>query len=316
MTRRFPRTRTVALAVVAFVGLWLLYRLVVVQPSNERNWEYGMEVLPHITITNDIVAVEHVRDFRWTPDGISQPAYVDRSFDVTQLDRVWFVEEPFTIPPFYGFGGVAHTYFVFDFKDQPPVAISVEARRERGEAYDALRGVFNDYELMYVWGTEHDVTGRRAVVEGNRLYMYPLIGSADSARRLFLNLAEATRQLETQPRFYNSLTSNCTNELARVANQTQPGAIPPNIALILPGYSDQLLYDRGFIPNDAPLNEVQQWYAAADAVVATIDQPDFSRALRQRLDAQAASAALSVVEPIQLDSPVSLQFVFRLSRAP
>ena len=39
---------------------------------------------------------------------------------------VRFVEEPFTIAPFSSFKGVAHTYFVFDFQGQPPVAVSVE----------------------------------------------------------------------------------------------------------------------------------------------------------------------------------------------
>ena len=47
---------------------------------------------------------------------------------------------------------MAHTYFVFDFEDQPPVAISVEARRERGESYDVVRGMFNEFELIYIWG--------------------------------------------------------------------------------------------------------------------------------------------------------------------
>ena len=128
------------------------------------------------------------------------------------------------------------------------------------------------------------MTGRRAVVGKNELYMYPLVGSMDAARRLFLNLAEESRQLETRPRFYNTFASNCTNELARVANQAQPGAIPPNLALMLPGYSDSFLYDLGFIPNDAPLETVRQRYAVTDAVTKLIDQRDFSRLLRMRLN--------------------------------
>jgi hypothetical protein len=194
------------------------------------------------------------------------------------------------MPPFYGFAGVAHTYFVFDFQDQSPVAISVESRRERGEGYDSIHGLFNEYELIYIWGTEQDLTGRRAVLEKNQLTMYPLVGSMDSARRLFLDLAEVSQQLETLPRFYNTLTSNCTNELAKVANLAEPGAVPPNIALIFPGYADNLLYDLGFIPNDAPLDIIRQRYAITDSVMATVDQPDFSRLLRLRLNVEEDSA--------------------------
>ena len=125
--------RGIVLLVAAVIGLWLFYRFVILQPSNQRGWEYGMQILPHVTGHDNVVSVDHIRDFHWAPDGSSESAFVDRSFDITQLEHVWFVEEPFTIPPFDAFSGVAHTYFVFDFKDQPPVAISVEARRERGK---------------------------------------------------------------------------------------------------------------------------------------------------------------------------------------
>jgi hypothetical protein len=213
----------------------LSYRFLILQPTNQADWEYGMTTLPHITIDGEVVRVQQERDFRWSTDGPLSSEYVDRTYDVTRLQQVWFVEEPFTIKPFYAFTGVAHTYFVFDFQDQPPVVVSVEARRKFGQGYDAVRGLFNEYELIYIWGTEQDVTGRRAVLEKNQLYMYPVVGATDSGQRLFLDLAETSRQLETRPRFYNTLTSNCTNELAKVANQAQPGAIPPNIGLVFPG---------------------------------------------------------------------------------
>jgi hypothetical protein len=283
--------RRAALWGTLLVLVWLVYRFVVLQPSNQRDWEFGMDVLPHVTIDGDVVHVQHVRNFRWPQDGPPSSDYVDRVFDVRRLERVWFIEEPFTMPLFRGFEGVAHTYFVFDFQDQPPVAVSVESRRERGEQYDALRGQFNEYELIYIWGTEQDLTGRRAVLERNPLYMYPLIGSMDSARRLFLNLAEASRELETRPRFYNTLTSNCTNELAKAANQAQPGAIPPHIALIAPGYSENLLYGLGFIPIDAPLETIRERYAITDSVAALVDQQDFSRLLRLRLNVQGENAS-------------------------
>jgi hypothetical protein len=285
---RLPRARSRVLGLaaipIAVAGVWLAYRLFVLQATNQGDWEYGMQTLPHITITDNVVNVQHVRDFRWSTAGPLSSEYVDRAFDVERLERVWFVQEPFTVAPFYGFRGVAHTYFVFDFQDQAPVAISVEARRMRGQTYDVVRGMFNEYGLIYIWGTEQDVTGLRAVLEKNQLYMYPLVGSLDTARSLFLDLARVSQQLETQPRFYNSLTSNCTNELAKVANQAEPGAIPLNIGLILPGFADQVLYDLGFLPRDAPLETLRERSAITPTVQATIDQPDFSQLLRSRLN--------------------------------
>ena len=200
-----------------------------------------------------------------------------------RISRVWLVQEPFSIGPFGGFNGVAHTYFVFDFEDQPPVAISVEARRERGEAFNVLRGLLNQFELIYIWASEQDVTVRRAIVEQRELYMYPLTISVEAERTLFLQLAEASRDLESHPRFYNTLTNNCTSELARAANRVKPGAIPPNIALVFPGYSDELLYERGVFPNDVSLDQLTRRYAISDIVRATYEREDFSRALRMEL---------------------------------
>lgn len=264
---------------------WLAYVFLLKRPSNKRDWEYGMQTMADITLDGPSVHVQHVRDFGWGPDGPRSSDYVERTFDADRIARVWFVEEPFTIGPLAGFRGVAHTYFVFDFEDQQPVVVSVEARRQRGETYDVLRGMLNQFELIYVWGTERDVTGSRAVYGKNELYMYRLNISPEPAQRLFLHLAGVTQQLAVEPRFYNTLTSNCTNELAKVANAVQPGAIPPNIALILPGYSDDVLYKLGFLPNTLPLDQLRQTSYISDVVKANYDRPDFSSVLRSYLNA-------------------------------
>jgi hypothetical protein len=242
-----------------------------------------MEVLPQISIEGSSVVVQNVRDFRHTAQGTRSTAYLDRTYQVDRIERVWFVEEPFTIPPFSGFQGVAHTYFVFDFEDQPPLTISVEARREKGETYGAIQGLFNQFELIYVWATEEDQTVRRVAFERNRLYMYPLTIPAEAARELFLQLARASQELATQPRFYNTFTSNCTNELAKAANRVRPGAIPPNRALFFPGYSDEVLYGLGFLPNDVELEELRRRSDISEIVMTSYEQPDFSRRLRAEL---------------------------------
>jgi len=284
--------RRVVLALALLVALWLAYTYVLKQPSNDRDWEYGMGTLAGITAVGDTVQVQHVRDFEWTEDGPRASAFISRSFDIGRIERVWFVEEPFTIGPLAGFDGVAHTYFIFDFADQAPVGVSVEARREKGEVFDAFRGLINDFELIYVWGTERDLTGSRAVHEKNQLYMYPLDVSPESAQSLFVYLADVTRDLETRPRFYNTFVSNCTNELAKAANMVKPDAIPPNIALVFPGYSDEVLYDLGFIPHDLPLDTLRQRSNITDFVAANYDNPDLSATLRAHLQAlQSPTAA-------------------------
>jgi hypothetical protein len=266
-------------------GLWLGYTYGVKQPSNDRDWEYGMATLAGISVDGNTVHIDRVRDYSWGPDGPRSSDYVSRTYDVSHLARVWFVKEPFPLGPL-DFGLVAHTYFMFDFDDQPPVGLSVEARRERGETFDGFHGLINDFELIYIWGTERDLTGSRAVREGNRLNMYPLTIPDEAGRLLFVHLADVTRQLAAQPRFYNTLTSNCTNELAKVANTVEPNAIPLNIGLVLPGFADTELYNLGLLPHTLPLQTLRERAYISDFVRANFERDDFSTLLRNELKAR------------------------------
>lgn len=268
---------------LSFFSVILLYIFVIMQPRNDRDWDVGFEILPHIEMHGYTIDVTHVRDYRFEPNKLVSKAYTNRTLDLTKLERVWFVTEPFNGFHVIKFDGIAHTYFVFDFQDQKPLVVSVEARREKGEKFDLFPGLFNQFELMYVWGIEEDITVQRVLVQHNKLYMYPLTISKNSAQQLFLQLAKTTSQLETHPRFYNSLTSNCTNELAKNANNIKPGTIPFNLNWFLPGHAVAELYKLGFIPNNKPLEEITQKYYISDLVKKNAGKDDFSNLLRRDL---------------------------------
>ncbi|HCB22238.1 hypothetical protein A3B42_03980 [Candidatus Daviesbacteria bacterium RIFCSPLOWO2_01_FULL_38_10] len=275
----------IALPVVLVIALWLIYIFIILQPINNRNWEIGMERLPQIAIRGTSVEVHDIRDIHYKTGIPLSASYINRIFDITKIQQVWFVQERFTIKPFIGFKGVAHTYFVFDFSDQNPIVISVEARREKGETFNAWRGLFNQYELIYIWGSEEDETVRRVVAEHNKLYMYPLTISNNGAKQLFLQLAQVSLNLESQPRFYNTLTSNCTNELAKAANQVKANSIPFNIALNFPGYSDRELYKLGYISNIIPFEDLKRRSYISDIAEKNSNKSDFSKRLREDLQA-------------------------------
>ena len=76
----------------------------------------------------------NVRDYRIDANGSVQPHFIDRSFRTDAVERAWFLVEPFSALPIEGYQGIAHTYFAFDISGQPPITLSVEARRERQEA--------------------------------------------------------------------------------------------------------------------------------------------------------------------------------------
>jgi hypothetical protein len=59
--------------------------------------------------------------------------YYDKTFDLTQLDELRFIVEPFS-----DYRGPAHTFLSFGFSGEY-VAISIETRKEIGEHYDPLK---------------------------------------------------------------------------------------------------------------------------------------------------------------------------------
>lgn len=255
-----------------------LYLFVLRKPSNNRDWETQYKILPRMTITNEVVGIKDFRDYTYDAQGHGSFSYIDRAIPISDITNVWFVVEPFG-----RFHGIAHTYFSFDVKDQDPVVVSVEARRINGQTYSSIRGLFNNYGLMYIWATERDVTLRRVLEQHNVLYMYPVQIPQVGAQRLFLQLAETTHDLETHPSFYNTLTSNCTSELAKVANRTKPGTIPFDKALILTGYSPELLHELKLIPADKPLDEINKRYDITEMVKRAAATDNFSSSLRREL---------------------------------
>ena len=282
---RAPRRRARRLAVQAgglLVLCWLLFAYVVRQPSNDRDWEFGFERTASVEASSGVVTLHNVRDYEVTDDGGVEPRFVDRVVDLGDVEGAWFLYEPFRAFPF-DFRGIAHTYFVFDVHDAPPIGLSVEARRERNEPFSAWSGLFNQYELTYIWATEEDLTIKRVMVEHNDVYMFPLLISPGAARGLLDQLARTSAELEHTPRFYNTLVSNCTNELALAANSARPGAIPLSVAWVLPGYSIDDLHALGFIPHDRPLPEVERQYRISDTVRRIHRDPDFSAKLRASL---------------------------------
>jgi hypothetical protein len=116
----------------------------------------------------------------------------------------------------------------------------------------------NDYELWYAYGSVNDFLTRRAVYNKEDLYMYPLLISEKTVQGLFVDLAKVTEKLETEPQFYNTVTTNCTNLLADSGNRVNPGSIPFHYSRIFTGFADNKLYDLKLIPHDLSFSEIYE----------------------------------------------------------
>lgn len=275
----YLKTWSVVFITTLFIFI-LAYIYIFKDPSNNRNWEIGYRTLSQVTVNGDEVQINNIRDGEYKSDGSYDISYYADKFNARDLSAVWFVVEPFS-----KWDGIAHTYFIFDFNDQRSIAVSVEARREIGEDFNAFVGLFNNFELMYIWGTEKDITGRRVMVEKTTVYMYPLSITEPAMQQLFLKMAKETNKTESTPQFYNTLTNNCTNILAKNANEINPGSVPFNISWFLPGFSEEYLYNLGYIDNIDDLQTIRVRSNITDLVQKFYNSNsfDFSQTIRRSL---------------------------------
>src|SRR5687768_5857427 len=196
-----------AAAIVLIVAGWSWSRI---KPSNQREWSQGQELLPHVVFAGDSVTINNLRHFEYDIVGeVAQPRYRSQSYDLEQIESVWFVLAPFEPDN----RGPAHTFLSFGFADSQYVAISVEARREVDEEYSILKGMLRQYEIMYVIGDERDLIGLRTNIRGDEVYVYPIKTTQDKIRRLFVQMLERANRLAEKPEFYNTVLNNCTTNI-------------------------------------------------------------------------------------------------------
>jgi hypothetical protein len=206
-------------------------------PRNDRTWYPYLERTSHVELTGDAFKVTPVLDWSYSATGETARNYGEADFRFDQLRNVWFVLEP---QP--GSKLAAHTFLIFEFEGDRLLGATIEARRETTEKYSAVAGLFNKYELAYMWGSAHDLLTRRAVMLDHETFVYPLALKPEWKRDLLTRMLQRTQALETQPRWYNTLSSNCTNEIAKATD------LKWDSAFVLTGLADDHLYEKKLIP--------------------------------------------------------------------
>lgn len=271
-------TLRVVLAVVAVVIVAALVYAVAGRPSNQRDWAPNEAVLATAETVGDTVIIRNVRNTTYRSDADYTPAYYDARFDLKDLRRVWFA-----VVPFSASSPMAHTFVSFEFAGPRFVAISVEARKERGETYGPVKGMFRRYELMYVIADERDAIGLRAVHRGDDVYLYPVRTDPEHARAMFVGMLAQANELARHPRFYHTLLENCTSTIVGHVNALVPGRVPFSYRWVLTGYADELAYDLGLIDTGVPRNALRSRYGVSAAARAAADSVNFSAAIRSGL---------------------------------
>ncbi len=261
--------RPLLLAALAAFGVFLA-AVYMKTPRLDRDWVEHLARAPEVELAGDVVRINEVRDWRYDGQGPVSRAYRNAVANARDLRKIWFVLQPFAGNDLFG-----HTFLVFEFEGGEAIGLTIEARREVGEPYSILPGALNAFELIYVWGSAKDLMTRRAVYLNHDLYAFPLSLPEETARTFFLDLAATSKAVAERARFYNTFTSNCTNELAQVANA------PWSLGHLLTGLAPRDLFDRGAIASADSYENAKRMALVTEDVIRlnTLASRDFDRAL-------------------------------------
>ena len=190
--------------------------------------------------------------------------YFDATFDPQHIVDVWMYEQQLD-----GTGLIAHTFLVFEFDDQEGptryLGLSVETRRELGEEYSLIGGVLRSFEVTHIWAAESDLVTRRVLYLDYPLTRYRLEIPQEYRARIFLQFAQETDDLATAPRWYNTVTNNCTSSLIKYVNASEPNAIPLHYSYVLTGKVDEYLASLGYLDPTSSL-AITRDYLASNAL--------------------------------------------------
>jgi hypothetical protein len=274
----FVRVRPWRLARLAFLGLsgavivWFL----LTPPSNNRDWQPDVAVLPSAEINGDKVLVHNIRNCDYRTESDYTVRHYDKTFDLAKLRSV----DLYVV--YWGSPWISHTMLSFGFAGGDYLCFSIETRKEKGEVYSAIKGFFRQFELTYVIGDERDLVRLRTNYRGEQVYLYRLATEPQIARLVFLDYLRQANRLKDQPEWYNALTSNCTTN---IRGHTKPYVRNAHFdwRILLNGHIDQMAYERKTLDQALPFPELKARSLINDRAKAAGDTAAFSARIREGL---------------------------------
>lgn len=156
---------TIVFLFLAFT-FWQLSKV----PKLEGDWQTHLAVPSLAEFNGDLVTVKNVRNYRYGPtEKDMHPNYYDKTYDLREVKKVWYVTEPFNEDQM-----AAHTFVSFEFNNGDFLAISIEARKTKDQVYSIWKGFLRTYPLMYIAADERDVVLLRANLRKDKVYVYPV----------------------------------------------------------------------------------------------------------------------------------------------
>jgi Domain of unknown function (DUF4105) len=222
--------------VIAFAGVLVWWQRL--RPSNDRDWADDVARTVRGEIDGDVVTLHDLRNFDWRSNTDYTQRWETRRYDLRRLEGVDMITSYWTGP------AIAHVLVSFGFTDGQHVVFSVEIRREKSEEFSELGGFFKEFELSVIAADERDVIRVRTNVRGEDDYLYRINLPPDAARSLFLAYVEEANRLATTPRYYNTITVNCTTLVYHMVNRIV-GRLPLSYRLLFSGFLPEYVHAVG-----------------------------------------------------------------------
>jgi hypothetical protein len=252
----------------------VLICFLLIPPSNSRNWQPDVAVLPWADIQGNKVTIHNIRNNDYRSETDYTVRHYDKTFDLTKLKSVDLSLV------YWGSPYIAHTMMSFGFEGEGFVCFSIETRKEKGEDYSTIKGFFRQYEITYVVADERDLIGLRTNYRvGEDVYLYRLAAPADLARKVFLSYLREVNSLKEQPEWYNALTDNCTTSIRGHTAPYNPDA-RLDWRIIVNGFIDEMLYERKTVNTSMPFAELKKRSLINEKAKGMEKSPDFSQLIR------------------------------------
>lgn len=243
-------------------------------PSNHRDWQPEVARVARAQIDGDLLTVENVRTFDWRSQTDFDARWETRHYRLSRLQGADLFLS------YWAGEAIAHAIVSFNFADSAPLAFSIEIRKEKGETYSSTAGFFKSYELAVIAADERDVVKVRSTVRGEDVRLFRLDMQPATVRGLLGEYVALANVLHDTPRWYNTLTANCTTMIFGMARRMDP-RIRLNWRILLPGKLPAYLQQHDFLVRDVPLPQLIEAGRIGPRAAGPTPDPGFSARIRE-----------------------------------
>ena len=267
-------TRKLLAVLCSFLIVLVWWRLTL-KPTNNRDWQPDVAETAWADVNGDEVTFHNVRNCDYRTETDYTPVWETRTVHLSRMSAVDLAVD------YWGSPYIAHPIVSFQFTDAPAVCFSIETRKQIGQTYSTIGGLYRQFTLIYIVADERDVIRVRTNYrKGEDIYLYRLTLSLSQARERFLEYVSSLNELRDRPRWYNAVTTNCTTA---IRDQHPPHErIPWDWRILVNGKGDELMFERRkLVTGGLSFAELKSRSLITGKARAANDDPEFSKRIRE-----------------------------------